>query len=80
MAMEALRITLGAMGTSRPHRYMFHSLRRGVAQAAVGVGARLEDVCEVGNWCSAAVHSYVPKVAFSAVPQALSSFLGRVHG
>ena len=31
MMTEALRITLGATGTLSLHRYMFHSLRRGMA-------------------------------------------------
>ena len=75
-ATVALRIALGATGTSSLCYYMLHSLRRGAAQVAIGVGALLEDVYLVGNWCSAAVHSYVPNTAFTAVPQALSSFLG----
>lgn len=72
---KALRAALASVHHPAPGSFTLHSVRRGGAQACARAGARLDDVRQLGNWRSGAVYTYVPREAFTAATQALSTYL-----
>lgn len=71
----ALRAALASARHPSPRSYTLHSVRRGGAQACAKAGAQLDDLRQLGNWRSSAVFAYVPRAAFTAATQALSTHL-----
>lgn len=71
----ALRAALASTRHPDPTAFTLHSIRRGGAQACASAGAPIDDVRQLGNWRSEAVHDYVPRAAFTIATQALSTYL-----
>ena len=59
------------------HRVTLHSLRLTGATLAAQDGAPLSEIMDHGTWRSAAVRTYIPRIAQSSVPSRISRLLAK---
>lgn len=74
LATKVIKLALQGSDFKEPGKFTFHGLRRGAAQACARAGVPLDQIMELGNWRSKAVHTYVPRSLISAATSTLKGY------